>query len=102
MTKAFVRTLGELEPEEAKQLDTYAKRADEGSSYQATAFSPREAEVGAARLDHLVTLGLLEYTYSAITDPGFVNLSRGSISDVMFSAFGWAFVQACRAPPPMP
>lgn len=102
VTKAFVRTLGELEPEEARQLDTYARKAEEGGGYQATAFKLLEAEVGLGGLDHLVGLGLLDYVYAAPTTLGFINVTRASITDVMFSAFGWEFVRACRPPAKAP
>ena len=97
VTKAFVRVLSELEPAEAAQLDSWAD-ATEAHGWQHTRFPLTDARLKMSSLDHLVTLGLAEFPRDAVTFPGFVSIDRGNITDVVFTAFGWELVQACREP----
>ncbi len=99
--KAFPDVLGQLEPAEAAQLEAWADATEE-HGWRRTRFPVTDARVGMAGLDHLVSLGLTEFPRQAPTVPGFVSVDRDSISDVVFTAFGWEFVQACRAPSKTP
>lgn len=88
VTNAFVRVLDDLEPAEAAQLDAWADATGE-HGWQHTRFPLTDARLGMPSLDHLVGLGLVEFPRSAITLPGFVNIDRGGITEVVFTAFGW-------------
>lgn len=98
--RAFPNVLRELEPVEAALLDRFADTATE-ETVRTTRFRIADAEIGLAGLDNLVRLNLLEYARSTPTLLGSINIDRSNISEVMFTDFGWSFVQACRSPKPM-
>lgn len=99
VTKAFVIRLGELEPAEAAQLDVWADGmgAMPWSSARFTALGLALDPVGLA---HLVSLGLIEQSTEDFQLSGNVHMNPipPGLPKVGFTAFGWAFVQACREP----
>ena len=97
--RAFPEVLAQLEPAEAAQLEKYADETDP-AALQTTSFPVNDADIGLAGLDNLVRVNVLEYGRTAPTTLGSIGIDRASIGTVTFTDFGWAFVQACRAPGP--
>jgi hypothetical protein len=97
--RAFTTVLSDLEPAEAAQLDTYANETTP-EAFRVARFPISGAEAGAAGLDNLVRVGLLDSAGSFGTPPGpsRVSYDRSNFREVMFTEFGWEFVHACRAP----
>jgi hypothetical protein len=97
--RAFTTVLSDVEPAEAAQLDRYANETSP-EAFRVTRFPISAAEVGAAGLDNLVRLGLLDYagTFGTPPGPSRVSYDRSNFREVMFTEFGSNFVHACRAP----
>jgi hypothetical protein len=98
---AYGRILAELEPAEAKLLDSLADNPDFSDSPVATPFSVAEMTeqgVTPAGIDNLIRLGILHHDEPADRAWAAIEDRHSMIANLRFTGQGWAFVLACREP----
>jgi hypothetical protein len=114
--RAFPEILKQLEPIEAATLESLAERGQR--TWLRGSRPRRERDTGAERvpdlqllprelkllgitwsgLDNLVRLEILRYTHEMPNTPQNIADHMATTTGGTFTDFGWAFVQACRAP----
>jgi hypothetical protein len=98
---AYARILAELEPVEAKLLDSLAANQTLRDAPVGTPFSVAEMTeegVTPAGVDNLIRLGILHHDEPADRTWATIEERHSMIANLRFTGQGWAFVLACRQP----